>query len=253
MAWSIAEVARMSGTTSRTLRHYHDIGLLEPAFVGDNGYRYYEREQLLRLQQILLLRELDIGLPVIARVLAGQQDTVTAVEGHLRRLRAERARLRHLQRTVERTLHQLKGEDTMPVEHYFEGFDRKQQEAYERELVERFSDDARRHIDESVERTKSWTQDDWATAMDDFGALLGRLAALKRQGVPAGADATQALVADHHGWLARFWTADREAYAGIAELYAHDDRFRVHIDDVEPGLASYLRDAMQVYAEQRLS
>ncbi len=61
VAWSIAEVARMSKVTSRTLRHYDDVGLLRPAYVGSNGYRYYEQEQLLRLQQILLLRELGLG------------------------------------------------------------------------------------------------------------------------------------------------------------------------------------------------
>jgi len=57
MAWSIAEVARVAKVTSRTLRHYDEIGLLPPAFVSVNGYRHYEEEQLLRLQQLLLLRE----------------------------------------------------------------------------------------------------------------------------------------------------------------------------------------------------
>ena len=42
----------MSKVTSRTLRHYDDIGLLRPSQVGSNGMRYYERDQLLRLQQI---------------------------------------------------------------------------------------------------------------------------------------------------------------------------------------------------------
>lgn len=59
MSWSIQQVARVPGVTARTLRYYDEIGLLRPADVGANGYRYYDREQLLRLQQILLLRELD--------------------------------------------------------------------------------------------------------------------------------------------------------------------------------------------------
>lgn len=66
MAWSITAVAKMSGVTSRTLRHYDEIGLLPPAWIGGNGYRYYEDEQLLRLQQILVLRELGVGLSEIA-------------------------------------------------------------------------------------------------------------------------------------------------------------------------------------------
>jgi DNA-binding transcriptional MerR regulator len=72
MAWSIAEVARMSGVTSRTLRHYDQIGLLPPTWIASNGYRHYEEDDLLRLQQILLLRELGLGLAEIASVLDHQ-------------------------------------------------------------------------------------------------------------------------------------------------------------------------------------
>lgn len=72
----------MSKVTSRTLRHYHDVGLLKPAFVGSNGYRYYEQEQLLRLQRLLLLRELGLGLAAIAEVLNGQRDQVAALRRH---------------------------------------------------------------------------------------------------------------------------------------------------------------------------
>ncbi len=79
MAWSIVEVARMSGVTSRTLRHYDEIGLLAPAGVAANGYRYYEQDQLLRLQQILVLRELDLGLSEIAAIVNQQRDPIAAL------------------------------------------------------------------------------------------------------------------------------------------------------------------------------
>jgi DNA-binding transcriptional MerR regulator len=69
MSWSIAELARISGVTSRTLRHYDAVGLLPPAWVAGNGWRHYEREQLLRLQQILLLRNLGLGLRGVAEIL----------------------------------------------------------------------------------------------------------------------------------------------------------------------------------------
>ena len=70
--WSIQDVARLAGTTSRTLRHYDEIGLLKPSRVGSNGYRYYDGDALLQLQRILLLRELGLGLPAIAEVFQQQ-------------------------------------------------------------------------------------------------------------------------------------------------------------------------------------
>src|SRR5690606_41535889 len=88
--WSIQEVARAAGTTSRTLRHYDALGLLEPSRIGANGYRYYDQAALPRLQRILLLRPLGLGLSAIGRVLDGEQDQVAAPRRHLRHLQRER-------------------------------------------------------------------------------------------------------------------------------------------------------------------
>src|SRR6202012_2830658 len=128
MAWSIAEVARMSGVTSRTLRHYHAIGLLPPAYVQASGQRFYETGQLLRLQQILLLRELGVSLCDIAAAVGSGPDTVTALRRHHDRLLAERERLNPLGHTVARTITELEGDTAMTAprinrpENLFAGF-----------------------------------------------------------------------------------------------------------------------------------
>lgn len=252
MAWSIAEVARISNTTSRTLRHYDDIGLLKPAFVGENGYRYYEREQLLRLQQILLLRELDLGLPVISSILAGQQDARTALRIHREHLQREQARLRRLQRTVERTLEQLDGEQTMSVEEYFEGFERNRAED-EQELIRRFGGGTRTHIEESCQRTSGWTKSDYKDAMAGWEAALAEVNALRQAGHSPGDQEVQDHIAGHHAWLTQFWTPDRESYTGLGEMYADDPRFRSQFDAIDAALAEFFRDAMAIYAEKNLS
>jgi DNA-binding transcriptional MerR regulator len=128
VAWSTAQVARMSGVTSRTLRHYDQIGLLSPASIGGSGYRYYGQEELLRLQQILVLRELGLGLADIGGILRAQTETITALRAHRARLLAERRRLGTLARTVARTITAL-----------FEGFDHSR---YEAEVRQRWGDEA---------------------------------------------------------------------------------------------------------------
>ena len=104
MEASIQEVARLTGTTSRTLRHYDAIGLLEPSRVGDNGYRWYDDRALVRLQRILLLRGLGLGLPEIRRVLEREQDETAALRHHLDWLRSEQRRLERQAASVERTI-----------------------------------------------------------------------------------------------------------------------------------------------------
>src|SRR5689334_22448497 len=93
MEWSIQEIARLTGSTSRTLRHYDDVGLLEPSRTGPNGQRFYDQAGLVRLQRILLLRQFGLGLPAIAEVLDGEKDEVAALRRHLELLEQEQDRI----------------------------------------------------------------------------------------------------------------------------------------------------------------
>ena len=123
MDWSIQDIARLAGTTSRTLRHYDDVGLVKPSRIGANGYRYYDADALVRLQRVLLLRDLGLGIPAIAEVLAGRRDDTAALRTHLEWLSAERDRLARQYASVERTLTQLEGGEKPMAEDMFDGFD----------------------------------------------------------------------------------------------------------------------------------
>jgi len=69
MAYTVKQVAEMSGVSVRTLHFYDETGLLRPAYTGANGYRFYEEPQLLTLQQILFYRELKFELKQIKEIL----------------------------------------------------------------------------------------------------------------------------------------------------------------------------------------
>ena len=119
MSWSVQQLANVSGVTARTLRYYDEIDLLRPARVGANGYRHYEREQLLRLQQILLYRELGLNLTTIADVIDDEHDPVEALGDHHRRLADEAERLGRLTKTVAATIRHLREGTDMPMADMF--------------------------------------------------------------------------------------------------------------------------------------
>lgn len=121
MSWSIQEVARASGITARTLRYYDEIGLLAPARIGSNGHRIYEQTQMLRLQQILLLRELDVDLATIQEVVDANTDPTEALTHHHRVLLAQRERLDRIAATATATLQHLREGREMTAENLFEG------------------------------------------------------------------------------------------------------------------------------------
>ncbi|GAA3889847.1 MerR family transcriptional regulator [Saccharothrix violaceirubra] len=252
MAWSIAQVARMSKVTSRTLRHYDSIGLLTPAWTGDNGYRYYEREQVLRLQQILLLRDLGLALDTVAEVLAGRHRAVDVLRHHERQIRAERERLATLARSVAKTIAELEGGPEVKMEELFEGFDAERQARYEADLVERYGEGVTEHIEDSKARMKGWSKADAADFMAEWEEIGKAFAAAFDAGVAPDDQRVQDVTDRHYRWILRSWTPNRESYTGLGQLYVDAEDFKVQFDAHAEGFAEYVRDAIAVYAQTRL-
>jgi DNA-binding transcriptional MerR regulator len=243
-SWSIAEVVRMSGVTSRTLRHYDAIGLLRPARVAADGRRHYGRRELLRLQRILLLRELGVGLPAIGEALARTGDEVAVLRRHRDRLEGERGRLARLVRTVETTIESIEGGAEMAAEKMFEGFE---PDPYEAEARERWGDDA---VEESRRKRASLSGADAELAATGFQRVHSGLAPLLAEGVPVEDPRVQELVALHHRVVSLSWAPGPEAYRNLGRMYVEDERFTRTVGGAD--LARYLRDAMAVYAENEL-
>ncbi|MEV7226919.1 MULTISPECIES: MerR family transcriptional regulator [Polymorphospora] len=248
MAWSIAEVAKEAGVTSRTLRHYDAIGLLTPAFTADNGRRFYGQEELLRLQRILLLRDLGLGLDAVAEVLDRQSrdSTVEVLVRHRDWLVRERGRLDRLIRTVDSTIGNVQEGREMTPRKVFEGFE---SNPYEAEARERWGDAA---VDAADERMQGWSAADAEKARTGYVRVHEGLAPLKAAGVPVTDDRVQELVRFHHEVTCLFWTPNRDAYRGLGQMYVDDERFRRNIGGGDDALVEYLRDAMFVYADRRL-
>lgn len=123
MAYTVKQVARMSGVSVRTLHFYDETGLLKPAYVGANGYRFYEEPQLLSLQQILFYRELGFELKQIQQIL-GRADfeKIAALQSHRKVLQKNLARTRQLIETIDKTVQHLKGRKKMKSQEMFVGF-----------------------------------------------------------------------------------------------------------------------------------
>jgi len=259
MSWSIVEVSRHAGVSSRTLRHYDDIGLVPPAYIGSNGYRYYEREQLLRLQEVLVLRELGLPLDAVARVLDGTRDRAAVLREHRAALLAERDRIARLADTVGRTIAEIEAENEggamtpLTPEELFDGFDAEKQQQYEADLVERYGPQVQEKIDESWQRVGRMSKADADRIQAELAQRDQAYAALLDAGVDPADPRVQEVTAGHYRWVAQFWTPDADAFAGLGDLYVDHPGFKARYDAVRPGLAEYVRDAMAVYAVESLA
>lgn len=123
MSYTVKKLAKISGISIRTLRFYDEIGLLKPAYYGDNNYRYYEEEQLLMLQQILFYRELSFPLNEIQRIINSDDfNKIDALISHKQVLEQDLDRTKKLIKTIDQTIAHLRGKITMRDEELFAGF-----------------------------------------------------------------------------------------------------------------------------------
>lgn len=246
--WSIQDLAKAAGTTSRTLRHYGQLGLLPPSRIGTNGYRYYDQNSLVRLQRILLLRELGLGLPVIAEVLAGEQDSKTALRTHLELLQQEQDRLARQIASVQTTLRKTEAGEPLMANEVFDGFDHTQ---YKDEVIEKWGRDA---YEQGDRWWKSMSEADRKAFLQthlDIAADYGRARAA---GIPVDSDEVQAIVARHYDWVnnGSQKRVGKEHFIGLGEMYVADPRFAANYDTHGEGTVAYVRDAMKVFAEAQL-
>lgn len=252
MDWSIQDTARLAHTTSRTLRHYGDVGLLEPSRIGTNGYRYYDERALLRLQRILMLRELGLGLPAIGEVLEREKDERHALVSHLTWLKQEQDRLARQIRAVENTITTLEGGEQLMAENMFDGFDHTQ---YKEEVEERWGKDAYAKSDAwwrsmSADEKKAWQERQQTLGSDWIDAA--------NRGIAPDSDEAQALAQRHFDWLGGIPGTPgagengptKEYFVGLAEMYVADDRFAANYGGTAG--ATFVRDAMRIYADRNL-
>jgi len=249
--YSINKLAKLAGVSVRTLRYYDEIGLLPPKRVSGNGYRVYGQQAVGLLQHILFYRELAVPLEEIKRIVRSEDyDGIAALQGHLSALKAKRGHIDLLIANVEKTIAAAKGDATMNDQEKFAGFKRtmleENEQQYGGEIRAKYGDAA---VDASNAKWMGLTLEQY----DEVQALSRCLNALLKsafeQGDPSSEPA-QTVCGLHKQWLGYFWTHySKEAHLGLAQTYVDDPRFRSHYDDIAPGCAEFLRDALRIYCE----
>lgn len=243
MEYSIQQVTAATGVTGRTLRHYDAIGLLPARRLPGSGYRIYDRDDLVRLQRILLLRELGVGLTDIARILDGQTDHAAALRSHLAFLDTERERITRQIASVQRTIEAMEKEQMMSTEDMFDGFDHTR---YREEVERRWGEQA--YADSDRWWRGLGADGQWGF-LEESKAIAAAWQQAREAGVAPDSERAQQIAARHAQWIAQAWAGQQpspEALIGLAQMYVADERFAANYGGVRG--ASYVCEALTAYA-----
>ncbi|MCU1478076.1 MAG: hypothetical protein JWQ64_2769 [Subtercola sp.] len=246
--WPIRDVARATGLTSRTLRHYEQIGLLRPSRVAGTGYRYYSERELARLYRILSLRALEMPLAAIAHAIDDDAEISDALREHLRILNEKQQQTAVQIIAVEQILSTIENGTIMAIDDLFASVNNAE---HEEEVRRRWGDDAWQR---GQQRREKMTPEEHAAddlRSTDINAALR--AAAESNEDPDSAH-FQELVTNHYAWITDQWGGRRptkEAYIGLAQLYVDDVRFATVYGG--PVNAETIRAAIGHWANRHLS
>lgn len=255
MEYTIQKLARLAGISTRTLRYYDEIGLLKPARINSSGYRIYGQNEINQLQQIMFYRELGVQLETIKEIISDPSfDRKEALQEHLEKLIEKRQQIDLLIENVKKTILHEEGRIQMSDKEKFEGFKKKlveENEAkYGREVRERWGDEA---LEASNQKVLNMSQEDYENVTKLAEDVNKTLSEAMETGDPAS-EIAQRCADLHRQWLTYFWKEyNKEAHAGLAQMYVDDECFKAYYDKVKPGAAEFLRDAIHIYTGQKQS
>ncbi len=248
---TVRGLARLAGVSVRMLHHYDAIGLLQPCERARNGYRLYGQSELLRLQQILILRELDMPLSEIAAALTRDgTDRIAALEAQRDRLAMRAGRLAGMLATIDATIKTLKGERPMSDKDLFRGLVSPEKQAeHEAWLANRLGSGVEADITASHKALAAMNAQERASHETRLGAVEADLARAMTEGAAADDPALDPLIARHRDWISASWGREcpPAAYAGLADVYEHPD-FVARYEALAEGFADWLRTAMKAWA-----
>ena len=242
MKMQIKEFAQFTGVSVRTLHYYDEIGLLKPSHVDKStGYRYYDEQSLLRMQEILFYRELDFSLKSIEEILSSPNyDKTQALKEQKKLLILKKERLDNLISAIDGA---MKGENVMKA------FDNTEFEKYKAEAREKWGNT--NAYQEHAEKTKSYSKDKWNDLAAGMDAIMGQFAESMKHGDTPDSDAAQDLVKALQSHITEhYYHCTKEILFGLGQMYVADDRFRQNIDKHADGTAAFICQAITTYCKK---
>ncbi len=239
MKMLIKDFAELCGVSVRTLHYYDGIDLLKPSFVdGNTGYRYYDEEALLRMQEIMFYRELDFSLKSIKEILSSPDyNKEKALREQKRLLVLKKERL-------ERIISSIDGAEKGKV--IMKAFDKSEFEKYKDEAKERWG--GTEAYKEYENKTNGRTKSDSDALAEGMDMIMGEFSVIMKKDIAHESEEAQELVKRLQGYItSNFYTCTKEILAGLGQMYVLDERFRNNIDRHGDGTAQFISEAISVY------
>ena len=247
MAYTVKQLSKIAGVSVRTLHYYDEIGLLKPSWLAENSYRYYDDDAVLRLQQILFFRELEMSLSEINAILEMPEfDMLSALHAHRDGLESKIHRLNDLIKTIDSTILHITGEIEMSKKQLFKGFTPEEEKKFEQEAHQRWGDE---EVGASYKLWNSYTPQQKEDIKSEGNAIYMDLVSQIEAGKTPASPEVQAVIARWHQHMRNFYEPSVARLQGLGQMYVDSPDFANRFRELHPDLPEFMRDAINLYCK----
>lgn len=233
MKYTVKQLAKLSGVSSRTLRYYDQIDLLKPSYITEKSYRIYEEKQVDRLQQILFFRSLNFSLAKIKQIMDDDDySELEALQQQKKLITAKRERLDFLLENIQKTIESYKGEIEMTDTEKFIAFKKdslkQNEDLFGKEIREKYGN---KTIEESNKKYEDLTEDQFKEMQKVEKQLIEDLRNFGDR-LDLNSKLAERIYQEHKEWLQFSWpNYSKKAHRGLVQMYVSDGRFAKYYDD----------------------
>ncbi|CAN5435106.1 MerR family transcriptional regulator [soil metagenome] len=238
--WKVGELARQTGLTVRTLHHYEEIGLLAPARRSESGYRLYSEEDVVRLQQIVSLRQLGLSLEEVGRYLARPGSSpLEVLELHLSRLRKQIELQQRLCARLEALAAHVRSAETLSAEEFTRTIEMMTmfEKYYTPEQLQELEERRRVIGDERIREVEA-----------EWPVLIAEMRAEMEKGTDPASERVQELARRWMGLVQEFTGGNPQIEQSVSRLYQQEPAARERMG-LDPEIFGYINRAMQISRE----
>jgi len=253
-SYTVSKLSKASGVSIRTLHYYDKIGLLKPILKTEKKYRIYSQNELIRLQQILVYKEIGLTLNEIKDILAGQNKSVVdTLKAQRKDLIQKKERLEALIKTVEYTIKKIKSKKMITDKDLYNGLSKTEIKEVRQKVIKEYGETNLKLSEQSL---KKYSKEEFAELQKQQKDIFKQL--LNLIGKNPQSNDVQILIGKHYSNTRKFWgtygiaNTQKKQYKGLGKLYLNDSRFTKVNEKVHIGFKEFISEGIEYYAKNQL-
>lgn len=249
--YKVNEISKLTGVSIRMLHHYDKIGLLVPSEKTEKNYRLYSDEDIKKLYQILIFKELEFPLKEIKSILESSDfDRKEALKLQKDLMIKKKKRMDEIIQSINEVINNLEGDKKMS-EKNFNVFNYKKvkehQKKYEYETKAKY--EKTNAYKECNEKTSNYSENDWKKICEEANYIYNELAKLMDRN-PEDKEVQDLVEKWRNHITDNYYECTIDIFRGLGIMYVADNRFKKNIDKTKDELAEFLSKAIKIYCDK---